>query len=37
MGKNEHVVLRVWNDKISMNICGLDKLAFVDYTSEMYD
>lgn len=34
---NEQLVLEVWNDKISINIMGLDKLAFVDYTPEMYE
>lgn len=37
MGKEEQVALEVWNDKISINIIGLKKLAFVDYTPEMYD
>jgi hypothetical protein len=35
--EKEQVVLDVWNDKISINIIGMEKLAFVDYTPEMYD
>lgn len=37
MDKNEQVTLEVWNDKISINIIGMNKLAFVDYTPEMYE
>ncbi|MBG9734955.1 hypothetical protein [Paenibacillus alvei] len=37
MDKKEQVVLEVWDDKISINISGTDKLAFVDYTPGMYD
>ncbi|MEC0243588.1 hypothetical protein P4H66_27595, partial [Paenibacillus dokdonensis] len=37
MDRKEQVVLKVWNDKISININGTDKLAFVDYTPGMYD
>ncbi|MBP1931980.1 hypothetical protein [Ammoniphilus resinae] len=37
MDKKEQVCLEVWNDKISINIIGMEKLAFVDYTPEMYD
>ncbi|MEY2363830.1 hypothetical protein R6U76_16495 [Lysinibacillus capsici] len=37
MEKEKQVTLEVWNDKISINIIGTKKLAFVDYTPEMYD
>lgn len=37
MDKKEQVTLEVWNDKISINIIRMKKLAFVDYTPEMYD
>jgi hypothetical protein len=37
MDKEEQVTLEVWNDKISINIMGMKKLAFVDHTPEMYD
>ncbi len=37
MDKEERVTLEVWNDTISINIIGTKKLAFVDYTPEMYD
>lgn len=33
----QDVELSVWDDKISINIKGLNKLAFVDYTPEMYE
>lgn len=36
MSEREQVSLEVWNDKISINIIGMKKLAFVDYTPEMY-
>lgn len=37
MGKNETVTVDVWGKKISLNIPGMHKLAFVDYTPEMYE
>lgn len=37
MGEEEQVKLEVFNDKISINIIGMKKLAFVDYTPKMYD
>lgn len=37
MDKKEQVILDVWNDKISINIMGMKKLAFVDHTPEMYE
>lgn len=37
MDKKEQVTLDVWNDKISINFIGMKKLAFVDYTPEMYE
>jgi hypothetical protein len=37
MDKNERISLEVWNDKISINIIGMNKLAFIDYTPEMYE
>lgn len=37
MDKEDRVTLEVWNDTISINIIGMKKLAFVDYTPEMYD
>lgn len=37
MDKKEEVTLKVWNDKISINLIGMKKLAFVDNTPGMYD
>lgn len=34
---DEEVKLEIQDDKISINIAGMEKLAFVDYTSEMYE
>lgn len=37
MDKEDRVTLEVRNDTISINIIGMKKLAFVDYTPGMYD
>lgn len=37
MDKKEQAVLEVWNNKISINIKGVEKLAFVDYSPKMFD
>ncbi|MBA4507559.1 hypothetical protein H1057_05765 [Clostridium sporogenes] len=34
---NDEVSLRIYNDKISINIKGTDKLAFVNYTEELLE
>jgi hypothetical protein len=37
MDNKEQVAISIWDDKITIHISGLDKLAFIDYSPEMYE